>query len=217
MVNNNIKYCLILFLFPIFLYSEDKPKDPVKWSPFSGKKTWLEAKEHCTGLGMRLPTEKEIAYAFQSGLTKKWNGGMGALWSDKENSSLNLKYTPLVYTKESMLGFSCLDSSFSLTESQDKNLPKINYFFSVYQGEMSWDEANKKCNSIGSRLPTIDELKDAYNAGITKSWNKYGGDYWSSTPYYTPYCAECFYKLEGVYGGTVYQYRNRRYYVRCRR
>ncbi len=214
MVNNNIKYCLILFLFPIFLYSEDKPKDPVKWSPFSGKKTWQEAKEHCTGLGMRLPSEKEVAYAFQSGLTKKWNGGIGAVWTDKENSSMNLKYTPLVYTKDSMLGFSCLDSSFSLTESQDKNLPPIGaYFFSEYQGNMSWDSANTKCRSIGMRLPTIDELKAAYNAGITKSWQKDGSSYWSSTPY----DAVRYYELNVDFGSTRSDYRYDYSNVRCRR
>jgi hypothetical protein len=143
--------CLFVFISSSPLFAGET------WRPYQGKKTWQEAKEHCTGLGMRLPTEKEIAYAFQSGLTKKWNGGMGAVWTDKENSSLNLKYTPLVYTKESMLGFSCLDSSFSLTENQNKNLPK-NYLFSAYQGYMRRDQASKKCISIGSRLPTIGNL-----------------------------------------------------------
>ena len=32
------------------------------------------------------------------------------------------------------------------------------------------------------RLPTIDELKVAYNAGVTESWKKDGLMYWSSSP-----------------------------------
>ena len=182
------------------------------FSNYQGKKTWQEAKEHCNGLGMRLPTEKEIAYAFQSGLTKKWNGGVGAVWTDKENSSLNLKYTPLNYTKESMLGFSCLDSSFSLTESQEKDLP-LAYLFSEYQGNMNWYSANAKCSSIGMRLPTIRELKAAYNAGITKSWQKNDRHYWSSTPY----GSESYYSLRVLDGYTDYYDRSSRDNVRCRR
>jgi hypothetical protein len=208
MLNYRSKIVLYLFiLFPTLLFSESNP-----WNPFSGKKTWLEAKEHCTGLGMRLPTEKENAYAFQSGLTKKWNGGVGAVWTDKENSSLSLKYTPLVYTKESMLGFSCLDSSFSLTESQDKNLPIGNYLFSIYQGHLKWDQANEKCKSLRMRLPTLDELNKAYKSGITKSWQKDGDDYWSSTPY----DAERYYGFDVDYGITRYS-DDRHYNVRCRR
>ena len=184
------------------------------WNPYSGKKTWKEAKAHCIGLGMRLPTEKELAYAFQSGLTKKWNGGEIKLWTDKENASLNLKYLPYLYTSDSMLGFTCLDNSFQLTEAQDKNLPIIGaYFFSEYQGSMNWDSANAKCISIGMRLPTIDELKKAYESGIAKSWLKDGNDYWSSTPYE----AVRYYVLNVYYGFTYNDGRGNNNDVRCRR
>ena len=54
--------------------------------------------------------------------------------------------------------------------------------WSEYMGEMNWDEANAKCKSIGMKLPTLGELRAAYNAGITKSWQKDGHHYWSSTP-----------------------------------
>ena len=139
--------CLFVLISGSSLYAGEA------WSPFSGKKTWLEAKEHCNGLGMRLPTEKEVAYAFQSGLTKKWNGGIGSVWIDKENSSMNFRNHFNFYTKDSMLGFTCLNSSFSLTESQDKNLPIISkWIFSEYLGSMKWDEANGKCSSSGMRL-----------------------------------------------------------------
>ncbi len=55
--------------------------------------------------------------------------------------------------------------------------------WSGYLGEMKWEEANEKCNKIGMRLPTIYELKSAYDMGITNNW---GGVYiiyfWSFTP-----------------------------------
>ena len=184
------------------------------WSPFLGKKTWLEAKEHCTGLGMRLPTEKEVAYAFQSGLTKKWNGGIGAVWTDKENSSMNFKNHFNIYTKDSMLGFTCLNSSFLLTENQDKNLPIISkWIYSEYQGNLNWYDANKKCSSSGMRLPTIAELKEAYESEITISWKKDSNLYWSSTPY----DAERYYTFDVFDGYTDYGARGVNGIVRCRR
>jgi hypothetical protein len=136
-------------LFYIYLYFSQLyfSLRAIPGAPFREKKPGRKPKSIVQGLGMRLPTEKELAYAFQSGLTKKWNGGMGAFWTDKENSSLNFKNHFNLYTKDSMLGFSCLDSSFSLTENQDKNLPIISkWIFSEYFHSMSWDEQNHDWN-----------------------------------------------------------------------
>jgi serine/threonine protein kinase len=85
--------------------------------------------------------------------------------------------------------------------------------WSPYMGEMNWDSASAKCRSIGMRLPTIDELKAAYNAGITKSWQKDGYYYWSSTPY----DAERYYEFSVDVGNTndIHRYYDRS--VRCRR
>lgn len=57
--------------------------------------------------------------------------------------------------------------------------------WSKYQGQMIWDDAKANCNSQGMRLPTIDELKFAYNKKNTKAWERdgaYNEVYWSSTP-----------------------------------
>jgi hypothetical protein len=78
-------------------------------------------------------------------------------------------------------------------------------------GSLDWDSANAKCRSIGMRLPSFDELKAAYNAGITKSWPGFG--YWSSTPY----DAERYYSLYVGDGGTDNYNRSDYAYVRCRR
>jgi len=50
-----------------------------------------------------------------------------------------------------------------------------------YQGEMNWYSAKATCESIGMRLPTIEELKLAYTSKLTESWKKNGYNYWSST------------------------------------
>jgi di/tricarboxylate transporter len=51
--------------------------------------------------------------------------------------------------------------------------------WSEYQGKFSWKGADIKCESIGMRLPTIQELKAAYNAKLPKSWNENGDYYWT--------------------------------------
>jgi hypothetical protein len=85
--------------------------------------------------------------------------------------------------------------------------------YSEYQGAMTWNEANKKCKSLKMQLPTLSELNKAYELGITKSWQKDGYYYWSSTPY----DAERYYVLV-VYGGrTGDSDRNYTRDVRCRR
>jgi len=85
--------------------------------------------------------------------------------------------------------------------------------WSKYMGSMSWDSADKKCKEIGMRLPTIDELKMAYKAGITESWQNDGYYYWSSTPY----DAESYYTFDVYYGNTYNYFRYTNDYVRCRR
>lgn len=83
--------------------------------------------------------------------------------------------------------------------------------WSDYVGDMNWTDANEKCESIGMRLPSIDELKEAYGSEITESWKKKSIGYWSSTP-----CdAERYYSLD-VYNGYIYGNRDHDG-VRCHR
>ncbi len=70
-----------------------------------------------------------------------------------------------------------------------------------YMGQTSWGYANMRCWMLGMRLPSKDELKDAYNNGETESWQKDTKDYWSSTPYGS----------EGLYFFNVYN--GKSYYV----
>ena len=64
--------------------------------------------------------------------------------------------------------------------------------WSEFIGNMSYDEANEKCNSLGMKLPTREDLKAAYDTEITRSWLKDGNIYWSSTPY----AAGRYYRLD---------------------
>jgi tetratricopeptide (TPR) repeat protein len=83
--------------------------------------------------------------------------------------------------------------------------------WSDFMGYKNWNDANNACAGIGMRLPTIDELKAAYNSGINNSWKK-ASIYWSSTPSDT----ERYYIFVswGLPGG---EDRSHRVGVRCRR
>jgi hypothetical protein len=242
MLNKIIKYCLILFLFPIFLYAEDKPKDPVKWSPFQGKKTWQEAKDQCQSLKMRLPTISELRLAEESGTTKGWRKYGTRFWAVNRNLKSETSTYIVIsllgsdidkkeenHKVESSVGVFCanvteesalidvirelVENKASESEIQKAREDLGAKKFSEYQGRLTWDDANKKCKSLKMRLPSLDELKKAYESGITKSWLKDGLYYWSSTPY----DAERYYLLNVRDGNTSSNSRDSSFNVRCRR
>ena len=218
-------YCLILLFFPIFLSAEDKPKDPVKWSPFQGKKTWQDAKDQCQSLMMRLPTISELKLAEEAGTTKGWRKNGSLYWAVNKNDTSTYKVISLLgndndkkeenHKNESSVGVFCANVTVesNAEDSKREKIEELTLKYSEYQGIMDWKSADRKCKSIGMRLPTIDELKDAYNEGITKSWQKDGLHYWSSTPY----DADSYYTLGAGYGSTRGDDRNDDRHVRCRR
>jgi hypothetical protein len=231
---------LILFwlIFVISFFSLSS-KDSVKWSPYQGKKTYQEAKDHCQNKGMRLPTMDELLQAEREGTTKNWSRNGSRYWAvnklgEKSRYAIYLLGSEENTKKESHLldselGVFCANVTEEsvvldkIRELEENNGPsseiqelKIQFYstkFSEYQGSMDWNSANKKCKSIKMRLPTIEELKEAYKSGITKLWEKDGDEYWSSTPY----DAESYYGLRVDDGSTYLYYRNSSYYVRCRR
>ena len=229
-------YCLILLFFPIFLSAEDKPKDPVKWSPFQGKKTWQDAKDQCQSLMMRLPTISELKLAEEAGTTKGWRKNGSLYWAVNKNDTSTYKVISLLgankeesHKVESSVGVFCanvteesaeidvirelVENNASENEIQKAREDLGAKMYSEFQGSLTWDDANKKCKSLKMRLPTIDELRKAYESGITKSWQKDGNRYWSSTPY----DAERYYTLDVYSGDTSYDRRNYTDGVRCRR
>jgi hypothetical protein len=242
MLTIKMKYSLILFLFTFILYAEDKPKDPVKWSPFQGKKTWQEAKDICLSLKMRLPTISELRLAEESGTTKGWRKYGTRFWAVNKNLKSETSTYIVIsllgndrdkkeesHKIESSVGVFCANVTEEsaeidvIRELVENNASESEILkaredlgakkFSEYQGQLTWNDANKKCKSLKMRLPTIDELKKAYESGITKSWQKDGYYYWSSTPY----DAERYYALNVDHGSTDYYYRSLNGSVRCRR
>lgn len=55
--------------------------------------------------------------------------------------------------------------------SSTENIQKQQEFsWSEYKGKFNWDEAKAICNSVGFKLPTIEQLKNAVSTGKTKNW-----------------------------------------------
>ncbi len=85
--------------------------------------------------------------------------------------------------------------------------------WSEYQGKLSWKGADIKCESIGMRLPTIQELKAAYNTKLTKTWEEKGDSYWTyfehSRGFDDAYCFNI------IYGEYSLSYKSVYKHVRC--
>jgi ankyrin repeat protein len=95
--------------------------------------------------------------------------------ADKETKTLEGE-TPLDVARELDLNVNSNKVIISILSSKKSGK------WSGYMGDMDWENAKTNCANIGMRLPTIEELNTAYAAKITKSWEKDGYDYWSSTP-----------------------------------
>ncbi len=64
-------------------------------------------------------------------------------------------------------------------EPKLKAKSKVNQW-STYQGVMNWHDAKKKCASIGFRLPSSTELKQALKLNLIGSWKENADAYWTS-------------------------------------
>jgi hypothetical protein len=85
--------------------------------------------------------------------------------------------------------------------------------WSEYQGKLSWKGAIIKCESIGMRLPTIQELKVAYNTKLPKAWEEKGDYYWTAHEYSRTFeDAYCFNIISGEHS---ISYRHVYKHVRC--
>ncbi|HMV42920.1 MAG TPA: hypothetical protein PK079_24180 [Leptospiraceae bacterium] len=67
-----------------------------------------------------------------------------------------------------------------------------------YSGRRPWVNAVEYCESIGARLPTGEELKTAYESGLTKSWEKDGCMYWTVPPDYSKEKRSRAYTIGGI-------------------
>lgn len=104
----------------------------------------------------------------------------------------------------------CLDKG-NIWNGKSCEKKKVGYRWSEFQGRMNWYGAKGQCETIGMKLPTVEELKSAYTSGITKSWESDGLFYWSST-----LVGENSAKILDIYDGQSYDnLRKDVNYVRC--
>ncbi len=64
-----------------------------------------------------------------------------------------------------------------------ENTKKKSQKWSEYQGEMNWNDAIKKCASLGMRLPKRAELETAFKNKSIATWKKDGYWFWTSEEY----------------------------------
>ena len=215
-------------------------KDPVKWSSFQGSKTYKEARDHCQSLKMRLPTISELDIALKSGISKSWRKNGSLYWAVNKNLGSDTPTYKVIsllgrdrdkkeesHKVESSVGVFCanvteesaeidvirelVENNASESEIQKAREDLGARKFSEFQGELKWDDANKKCKSLKMRLPTVDELMKAYKSGVMISWEK--GIYWSSEHYNTARCNYVDTFTGDVFHGGCYL----AFSVRCRR
>lgn len=182
-----IKRCTtILFLFfLIFSLHSDSENN---WSMHEGKKNWKSAYDYCKSIGLRLPTTPELEQINKTKfiinrLRKRvWSSNLHSL---AVHDVFNFKTNQIEHHLDtSLVNVICFPSSTnSIKDEEERN--KTEARFSSYLGQMKWIEATQRCISLGMRLPTIDELKFAFNSGIMESWKKDGTIYWSSSQYET--------------------------------
>jgi hypothetical protein len=84
--------------------------------------------------------------------------------------------------------------------------------WSEFQGKYTWEQATSVCKGLGMRLPTLDELKHAYEAKLTKEWKTDGHYYWTETSAF----GGGYFVFITYSGNVYYNFKNDDYYlVRC--
>jgi len=84
--------------------------------------------------------------------------------------------------------------------------------WSEFQGKMTFDQAGVVCKSLNQRLPSLEEMKHAFDAGLTKPWQVDGKYYWTQTPAFGG--GNFVFITEG--GNVFYNFKNDDYFlVRC--
>ncbi|HMV43672.1 MAG TPA: hypothetical protein PK079_18880 [Leptospiraceae bacterium] len=189
MKTNTLFKFLLLSFIAIAIYSQnnDKPSS-FFWTESQGKMTLSAAKTKCASLGLRLPTRDEIISAHSKGETKTWKKDGELYWtldgySEEYGYSFDITKGSYGYYEGKLeRTVRCITSENNKVEvTTAKNIQKTKW--SDYLGLMTWEDAKKKCESLGLRLPTKEEMIQAYQNGETKSWEKEGEAYWTSTEF----------------------------------
>jgi len=207
-----------------------KEEDTVKWSEYQGNTNWEDAKAECKGpwyarRGMRLPTLEELKEAYKMNITDKWDRkGSDCYWSSKPDSgNTSIPFFSVYHAWYFKINSGNMHSTSSgLPHYENRHICHVRCIqakeantnlvkWSDYQGKMNWENAKKKCENIGMRLPTIEELKTAFSTKMTESWENDGNLYFSSTLDGVAHA----YILHVNSGNSYSGFRSSDFYVRC--
>ena len=99
-----------------------------------------------------------------------------------------------------------------ITSCTTPPLRRAKGIWSEFQGKYTWEQSTSVCKSLGMRLPSLDELKHAYEANLTKDWKTDGHYYWTETAAF----GGGYFVFITYSGNVYYNFKNEDYYlVRC--
>lgn len=173
-----------ILVFCTMTVQAEKKSD--KFSDYQGVMNWDDAKKKCASLGQRLASIEELQSAYESRLLESWTEkNQNVYWSSSADGGQNAKFIRADYgnaasdSRNARYNVRCLNEGSGRKTAAPKITPLGK--FSDYLGAMSWDDAKKKCAEKGMRLPSIEDLRSAYEAKITEAWKADANTYWSST------------------------------------
>lgn len=182
------------------------------WSDYQGRMNWYDAKKKCESLGMRLPRIEELTTAYETKVTASWNSEWEkakysyVYWTSEESSG---NYAKDFFLRDASVGNAdkdvdalhvrCILQSEDKEEKAKAKDSKVTNMQKGYIGEdspwINWEDAKKKCASLGRRLPTRDELHKVYETGAMEGMKNDGIPFWTSeersadTAYHSGFCS----------------------------
>ncbi|HNM06466.1 MAG TPA: hypothetical protein PKK05_26330, partial [Leptospiraceae bacterium] len=83
-----------------------------------------------------------------------------------------------------LISFQLLLPTYAQEENSDPPPPSSPSEWSPFQGTLNWSDASERCQSLGMRLPTVEEAQSGLSSGKLKRWDwRYDGfyHYWTSS------------------------------------
>lgn len=141
------------------------------FSPYQGIMTFEESTNRCAELNMRLPTSDEIINVQLRGFKTHWE--------DNGNFYMTEDGPPYLLTNTTYKGPKKTGHVRCHKDTYD-HLSKPFGEWSVIHLPTSWPNAQAKCESLGMRLPTLEELYIAFLTEKTMTWRKHAYSLWSA-------------------------------------